>query len=263
MPSPFPGMDPYLEGYLWPDFQHQLATQISRELMPQIRPKYVARIEVQVIEDKYPDVEVGIMYPDVEIVTTPRYNKNPFADGGVAVAEMTPATLELPILHTAVNIPTVEIRDTAHNKLVTSIEILSPVNKRKPHLSKYRAKRRRLYEAGVHLLEIDLLRRGKRAMVHPRVPKCAYVIGLTRAGAGAAQLWALQLADRLPTIPVPLRHPDPDVPLALSSVLDTIYDEAAYDLSLDYSQAPPPPKLSAQEQKIVTDAIADNKERFV
>jgi hypothetical protein len=42
MPSPFPGMDPYLEGYLWSDVHHRLATQISDQLMPLLRPQYVA-----------------------------------------------------------------------------------------------------------------------------------------------------------------------------------------------------------------------------
>ena len=68
MPSPFPGMDPYLEGYLWPDVHHRLATQISDQLMPLLRPRYVARIEIQVVLDETPEADIGIMYPDVEIV---------------------------------------------------------------------------------------------------------------------------------------------------------------------------------------------------
>ena len=68
MPSPFPGMDPYLEGYLWPDVHHRLATQISDQLMPHLRPRYVAHIEIQVVTDESPEAEIGIMYPDVEIV---------------------------------------------------------------------------------------------------------------------------------------------------------------------------------------------------
>ena len=52
MPSPFPGMDPFLEGYLWPDVHHSLATQIRDQLSPLIRPHYVARIEVQVVRDE-------------------------------------------------------------------------------------------------------------------------------------------------------------------------------------------------------------------
>ena len=63
MPSPFPGMDPYLEGYLWPDVHHRLATQISDQLMPLVWPRYVARIEIQVVSDDAPEAEIGIMYP--------------------------------------------------------------------------------------------------------------------------------------------------------------------------------------------------------
>ena len=43
MPSPFPGMDPYLEGYLWSDVHQSLAAQIKRQLVPFISPRYVAR----------------------------------------------------------------------------------------------------------------------------------------------------------------------------------------------------------------------------
>ena len=42
MPSPFPGMDPYLEAPdLWPDFQNNLAPEIQGHLNPQVTPKYV------------------------------------------------------------------------------------------------------------------------------------------------------------------------------------------------------------------------------
>jgi hypothetical protein len=87
-----------------------------------------------------------------------------------------------------VRVPTVEIRDVASNQLVTSIEILSPVNKREPGLAAYRQKRQQLYQAGVHLLEIDLLRRGIRPLAHPRVPDSAYLVALTRAQSGATQV---------------------------------------------------------------------------
>ena len=68
MPSPFPGMDPYLEGYLWPDVHSALAYKIRQQLAPQIQPKYVARLEISVIEDYSPEAEIGIMYPDVKVI---------------------------------------------------------------------------------------------------------------------------------------------------------------------------------------------------
>ncbi|MDY7006966.1 MAG: DUF4058 family protein [Cyanobacteriota bacterium] len=67
-----------------------------------------------------------------------------------------------------------EIRVTAQNILVTCIEVLYPVNKRETGLTNYRQKRRRLYQAGVHLLEIDLLCRGTRPFSHPQMPDFAY-----------------------------------------------------------------------------------------
>jgi hypothetical protein len=153
----------------------------------------------------------------------------------------------VPLLDVEVRLATVEIRDTAYNRLVTSIEILSPVNKREPGLSKYRDKRRQLHAADVHILEIDLLRRGQRPLAHPRIPQSAYRITLIRAAARCADIWALRLQDALPVVPVPLHQPDDDIPLDLATALTTIYDRAAYDLSLNYDAPPPPPPLSAEE----------------
>jgi hypothetical protein len=249
MPSPFPGMDPYLEGYLWPDVHHRLATQISRQLAPRLRPRYVARIEVRVVRDETPEAEIGIMYPDVEVVTArgdvPM--PSPTTTSGSSVAEVTPPLLEVPLPEINVRLKSVEIRDAAQNQLVTTIEILSPVNKREPGLSEYRAKRQRLREAGVHLIELDLLRRGARPFTHPRLPETAYLVTLIRAEKYLASLWPLTLKDELPVVPVPLRAPDPDVPLDLGLALREIYEEAAYDLSINYDEPPPPPPLAEDE----------------
>lgn len=244
MPSPFPGMDPYLEGYLWPDVHHRLATALSRQLTPRLRPRYVARLEIYIVEDSAPEAEIGIMYPDVEVLLVgQQHPKRPNASaeqpGGMA------APLVLPMLEpVTVRIAMVEIRDVAHNQLVTCIEILSPVNKREPGLTHYRQKRQRRYAASVHLLEIDLLRRGMHPLSHPRLPDVPYLVTLTRAQAGQVEVWPIELRNPLPTVPVPLHAPDPDVPLELGAALASIYDEAAYDLSIDYTQAVPPPALA-------------------
>jgi hypothetical protein len=135
MPSPFPGMNPYLEGYLWADVHNALASKIRQLLVPQLRPRYIARLEIYLVEDPTPEAEIGF-----------------------AIATI-PATLTLPLLAPIeIRIPVIEVRDTASNVLVTSIEILSPVNKREPGLSSYRQKQQRLRQTQVHLVEIDLLR---------------------------------------------------------------------------------------------------------
>lgn len=255
MPSPFPGMDPYLEGYLWPDVHHRLATQISDQLMPLVRPHYVTRIEIQVIADDTPEAEIGIMYPDVEVVRARQGQTSQTEAPAAGATVMTPISLSVPLLDVEVRLATVEIRDTAENQLVSSIEILSPVNKREPGLSKYRDKQRRLREAHVHILDIDLLRRGQRPLAHPRISAHAYRVTLSRAGEAAVDVWAVDLQDPLPVVPVPLRAPDGDVLLDLELALATIYDRAAYDLSVNYNESPPPPPLSAQEQAWVREQI--------
>ena len=241
-------MDPYLEGYLWPDVHSALAHTIRQQLAPQIQPKYVARIEISVIEDYSPEVEVGIMYPDIDVLKVRARRPSSEVPGAMvgagAVASITaPLTIPLP----QVRLATVAIRDVAQNILVTSIEILSPVNKHEPNLSHYRQKRERLREANVHLLEIDLLRRGTRAWVHPRLPDVPYLVLLTRAQASTVEVWPIKLHETLPTLPVPLRAPDPEAILDLSAALRTIYDTALYHLSIDYTQDPPPPPLSNEE----------------
>ncbi len=51
MPSPFPGMNPYLEHpSLWAGIHHRLITAIANDLGPKLRPKYIVAIEERVYE---------------------------------------------------------------------------------------------------------------------------------------------------------------------------------------------------------------------
>jgi hypothetical protein len=199
MPSPFPGMDPYLEGpLLWHDVHQALASQIRQQLAPRLAPRYVARLETRFVAST-PDEQVRLV--------------------------------------------TVEVRDVARNRLVTSIEILSPINKRPGGgLDEYRAKRMIVLSARAHLLEIDLLREGTRPPRLIDLPQSDYFVFLTRAGrSDRTETWPIGLRDPLPTVPVPLLPGDPDVALDLDHALRAIYDEARYDLSIDYARSPTPP----------------------
>lgn len=162
--SPFPGMDPYLEGRLWLDVQDALANMIRRQLTPQLGSRYVARLDISVDQDVHPIFEMGIMYPDVKIVTT-RAAHARLPERSPAAAGVAAAPIKVPVLDPMpVRLVNVEIRDVLQNKLITAIEILSPVNKREPGLTKYLQKRQQLRQANVHLLELDLLRRGARPL---------------------------------------------------------------------------------------------------
>ncbi len=254
MPSPFPGMDPYLEGHLWPDVLAALAAQIRQQLTPVLRPRYAARLAVYVVEDTSPEADIGIMYPDVETLRTrPSERREIREDAPAALSQPPPPAAPLVValpLPVEVHITGVEIRDAASNELITELEILSPVNKREPGLTVYREKRRRLYRAGVHLVEIDFIRRGTRPVAHPRIPPAPYLVTITRAHAATMEVWPIEMGDRLPVIPVPLRAPDADVALDLQAALAAVYEAAAYDLSIDYGEAPPPPPLGANDPRL-------------
>jgi hypothetical protein len=140
----------------------------------------------------------------------------------------------------------VEIRETDTGLLVTAIEILSPVNKRPGHeaFDTYQRKRRDLLRTDVNLMEIDLLRGGRRPPLITPLPEAPYFIFLSRGERRpAVEIWPLSLQEVIPILPVPLRTPDPDVPLDLVQAIQTVYTEAAYDLRIDYNQPPPKPDL--------------------
>jgi hypothetical protein len=238
MPSPFPGMDPYLEGSLWMSFHTQLAVEIARQLAPLLRPKYLALTAERFVLEA-PDA-VGItavgMYPDVAVARLP-------SDAAVEATALAPAPLRLAtVMATAVPHVTVEIRDVAGRQLVTAIEVLSPTNKRGEGRVEYLAKRQRLLASTAHLLEIDLLRAGQRVPMLQALPEAPYFVLLSRAEARPwEEVWPIALDEPLPTVPVPLLAGDADVPLALQRAFTAVYDAIGYDLALDYSAPPEVP----------------------
>jgi hypothetical protein len=256
MPSPFPGMDPYLEGYLWADVHHRLADEIASQLALYLSPRYVARVETRFVADVsggsrrilYPDVDVTIVHEVQEVKTAyeAQVKTTPPATPPSFVLTMT--------TYPQIELASVAIRDARHNRLVTSIEVLSPVNKRGKGFVEYQQKRSHVIQALAHLLEIDLLRHGRCPVPLHRLPddfpdekrqllkEAAYFVFLTRAAYyDEVETWPLRLRDVLPAVPVPLDEPDPDIVLDLGAALRTIYEKAAYDLSIDYSQPPEPP----------------------
>ena len=249
MKNPFPGMNPFLEGSLWGDVHHNLISKIQKYLVLQISPKYVARVERYVVEDDNPESELGIMYPDVEIFLGQKSQmvEEPMVAYG-SKKPPTPANLSIPVLKPVpVRIPFLKILDREKNELITAIEILSPVNKRKPGLMPYLQKRLKLHRAGVHFLEIDLLRRGTRTVNHADIEETDYIVALTRGNKPFRDVWTIGLKSELPVIPVPLIEPDEDVSVDLQMALNEVFKETGYGHSLDYSKTPPPPILKPED----------------
>ncbi len=255
MTSPFPGMDPYLEGYLWPDVHNRLAGIIAEMIAPKIAPKYVARLETRMVRDTLPGEDIGIMYPDVEVVLSSKVEEPQISYS--SYTQTSSVTVSIPrIKPVDTKIPVVEIKDRASNRLVTAIEILSPINKRAPGLEPYLEKRKELFNVGVHLLEIDLIRRGKRPVHHQKIQDRHYTVNLTRAKNAWTDVWAFNVKDTEPIVLVPLAGDDPDVALDLGEALKIIYKRSMYHLSIDYKEEAPKPPFNEQELTWMQDLFA-------
>jgi hypothetical protein len=255
MPSPFPGMDPYLED---PDFWHSLHTHlvihICEDLQPQLLPSYVASAEERVVLGP---LDYGIL-PDVNVrehavETSIRTAPTSISVGGAAVA--VPQEIAVPDL----TIPHrfVTIRDTRSHQVVTIIEVLSPWNKIGDGQIQYRRKQAEILLSDAHLIEIDLLRRGQHTVALPEAlaPASDYRICFHRARSDRFGYLAVSLREPLPSIPVPLRTPDADVVLHLQDVLTRSYDGGAFAYKVDYSKPPQPP-LGPEDLEWTREALA-------
>ncbi len=246
MPSPFPGMDPYLEdSEIWPGFHASLAEALKRQLNRQIGPKYYADVEIESVPR---DVALEIanpIRPDLSVFEPLDVAPEPMRGAAVAVA-IPPAPVLRPV-PLAIRLRAVRVFRTKTSQLVTSIELLLPFNKRvSDGLDQYRSKRARILASRVHLVEIDLLRDGRRPGFEIDDPPldADYILVVNRANVERlSEIWPVSLNEPLPLIPVPLIAPDPDVPLDLSVALREVYADSGYDWRINYHEPVPPPVL--------------------
>ena len=243
MPSPFPGMDPYLESpTLWPDVHHGLISHIQKALNPALRPRYVARVELRVYISDDDDPGREVLVPDVRVEKLKRKGvKKPKGLPAVAIAE--PLIVPL-FIDEEIEEARLEIRHLETGSLVTVIEVLSPTNKIRGARGRasFMDKRRETLASEVHWVEIDLLRAGSPSVTNPPLAPSDYRILVSRAGhRKTARYWPVSIRQPLPVIGIPLREPDADVALDLGCVLNGAYDDGAYDLSIDYQKKSEPP----------------------
>ena len=240
MPSPFPGMDPWLEGPLWTSFHAQFAVEIARQLTPRLVPRYVALTEQRFVL-VFPEVEEGVsishigLRPDAAVATEARSTRG--APAGAAAIE--PPLLVETIIPESVPQISVEIRDSENRQLVTAIEIRSPWNKRGEGRDEYLLKRRRILLSTAHLMEIDLLRAGDRPPMRGMLPEAPYFVFLSRADRRPLTgIWPIWLQERLPQVPIPLLQGDGDLDLDLQQAFSQVYDGFGYAYLIDYGAAP-------------------------
>lgn len=257
MPSPFPGIDPFLESQGWDDFHTRLITAISDCLAPQLRPRYVPRIEQRIYVER-PFESGRAVRADVAITTAPRAPTSSFGPGAMASA----AVLEPAIVELAVSEERKEsflsIRHAKGAQIVTVVEVLSPSNKRAggDGRTEYLTKRDDLLHSKTNLVEIDLLRGGLRMPTSTMLPAGDYFTIVRRGERSLqAEVFHWWLADCPPPIPLPLEVGVPDATIDLGMILAEIYDRASYALALDYDLAVEPP-LSSEQARWAEEILA-------
>jgi len=248
MIMPFPGMDPYLENpVLWTGLHTRLIVAIANQLQPLIRLRYIASIEQRVYmgnsaEQCSPHFWIQERRGNAGIV------------GPTEVGLATPVVLEAEEVETHEKF--IEILDRDKGMRVTMvIELVSPANKnagpgRESNLKKQRAVR----QSKSHLVEIDLLRRGRHVLSVPRWlvrtlrPYQELICVNRRPTRTRYEVFPCLLRQRLPRFGVPLSKPDPDVPLDVQGALKQVYQNGGYALRRLYDRPCRPPLRAADRQ---------------
>jgi hypothetical protein len=242
----FPGMDPYLEHpVLWTGVHVALIVYIRNALQPLIRPRYVAAIEERV----YLEEQTEFRVPDVWI-------KRKRQVGGQLLVKEADAPVVVRIPKLEIHERYINILDKyAKQKVVTSIEVISPSNKREgPGRQSYLEKQQEIRNSQAHLVEIDLLRRGthvlalseERARAHDPYDYLACV-NRARELRDVFELYPRKLPQRLPRIAIPLSEKDPDVVLDVQKLMDQVYEDGDYIDRIEYRKPCSPPLKKADQ----------------
>ena len=225
MPSPFPGMDPYLENpHTWPNFHFNLISSFQAALNKRLRPKYVAQIEDRVYSSDMDD-------PGQQLFLPPE----PQVDAAGR-------KIKYILLDEEIREHRIAILDVATRSTVTVIEALRPGNKCLDASARksYMKARQEILASQASLVEIDLLRDGVSAFDRGNFTSHHYSICISDKHVCGPH-WFMTPYDRLPAIDIPLKKDDGHAKLDLQLAFAEAYKNGGYDGVVDYSKPPVPP----------------------
>jgi hypothetical protein len=265
MPSPFPGMDPYLEApTFWRTFHQYLVTAITTELNRTLPPGFAATIDER-LYISWPD---HVIYPDTVVLRRPE-EPDQSLESASAIAVADPP-LRFTLMPEHIREPFIEVRTTRGDReVITIIELLSPANKaaESEGRAEYLRKQHEVLTSDVHLLEIDLLRSGQHTIAIPasvlrrETKHWDYVVCLHRAQSrGSYDLWPFVVRNRLPRVGVPLTEEMPDTILDLQGVFDRCYDDGPFQRLVNYREEPEAP-LSVDDTAWADDLLREKGRR--
>jgi hypothetical protein len=234
-------MDPYLEDpEFWPDVHHRLISVLADELGPRLRPKYFVAVEIAVVVVP-PSEDEGRPIPDV-VIGQEDSTGGQIGEAVATYGAVRPMRVKVPIPET-VRLGVLKVRSVKGKELVTVIEVLSPFNKAAGKgRDRYERKRERILRGPAGFVEIDLLRRGRPMPMSPDGHDADYRILISPSDTRpSATLYAFDVTQAIPVIPVPLLPEDEPVLVDLCALFHDGYERACYDLRINYRAEPDPP----------------------
>jgi Protein of unknown function (DUF4058) len=235
MPSPFPGMDPYLEAQpFWGDVHPTLISVMKGSLKKRLPRNYTVWSDIYIWLHE-PDAEARRVKPD-DFVTT-QANQ---AGGTILATLPAPLTAILPAIRREGN-KYLLIKELPSERVITVLELLSPANKTPgDEYDAFLAKRNEYLATRTNVVEIDLHRMGLRMPMGDPVPPPADYYAFVSRAADFPQtaIWPFSVRDQLPEVAVPLKPEDGFIMLPLQDCFDAAYDMGPYDLVVDYTRPP-------------------------
>jgi hypothetical protein len=198
-------MDPYLEDdKLWPAFQHQLVSCLYQILLPGLVDRYRARVSQRTYVTEQPLFTSIIREQHLEEF--------------------------------------IEVRQRTDNRLVTLIDVVSPINKVRPQgRISYLETRKQARMQNASVVEIDLVLQGLPMLDYSRdgLPEWDYAITVTRCTQPERyEIYTTTLQKRLPRFKVPLAPDDRDTVLDLQATFARCYDQGSFGSQVDYKRDP-------------------------
>ncbi|MGL6096818.1 MAG: DUF4058 family protein [Fimbriiglobus sp.] len=240
MPSPFPGMNPFLEHpHAWTDFHQTYIIGLREVLAPRVVPNYYVQVQEHIYFHFVEGTRELGGVADLGVIRKPA--QRPRKPGSAVATVPAPVHAVFPKF-VKERLGYLEICDRDEHTVITVIELLSPANKRPGgDREAYINKRQSLLATDVNFVELDLLRAGPRLPLD-HLPACDYYAIVSRpAQRPTTDVWPVRLREPLPAIPIPLRKGEPEPRLDLQAALHSAYDRAGYVYGNLYSRPLVPP----------------------
>ncbi len=263
--NPFPGMDPYLEQpHIWPGFHNRLITYLADDLSDRVPSEYRLDIEERTEIATVYGTASGMAFaiPDAVVSETSGAPPRTIADAAVAVAPPESGVAVRVAMPEEVRVTWLYVQRMPDWKVVTVVEVLSPTNKvAGAGRDNYLRKRGEIFNSGVSLVEIDLLRGGEPMPLEAVPPASHYRILVCRGWERPnAILYPFNVPQAIPKFTLPLQPGDDEPEVDLAPIINEIHRRARYAQIARYADPPPGPALAPDVQQWVDNRLQSRRQ---